>query len=177
RCTTPCPRDSRPTSSSAAQNIFGAAGTELDTPNQYDSALYSWLGSQDHQLPFQDRPAFISWWDYGFQEMDQGQHPVVADNFQNGIDPGGQFLLAQNESIAIGVLTTALLFAEMTKTGGQTLPPALSATLERDGINVAELTHLLVDTSADFRTVVNNPGKYLPVNPSTMTLDNAMYFA
>jgi len=167
----------QPTTSSASRNIFGAAGTELDTPNQYDSAMYSWLGTQDTQLPIQDRPAFISWWDYGFQEMDQGQHPVVADNFQNGIDPGGQFLLAQNESIAIGVLTTALLFAEMTKTGGHTLPAGLASTLERDGIDVTELTHLLVDTSADFQTVVNHPDKYLPVNPSTMTLDNAMYFA
>lgn len=168
----------RPTSSSASQNIFGAAGTELDTPNQYDSAMYSWLGTQDMQLPIQDRPAFISWWDYGFQEMDQGQHPVVADNFQNGIDPGGQFLLAQNESIAIGVLTTALLFSEMTKYGGgTTLPAALTATLARDGIDVSELTHLMVDTQGDFQMVVSHPEKYLPVNPATMTLDNAMYFA
>ncbi|MHB1435162.1 MAG: carboxypeptidase regulatory-like domain-containing protein [Thermoplasmata archaeon] len=167
----------RPTTSSGPQSIFGAAGTQMDTPNQYDSAMYSWLGTRDTQLPIQDRPAFISWWDYGFQEMDQGQHPTVADNFQNGIDPGGQFLLAQNESIAIGVLTTAVLFAEMTKSGGHALPAPLTATLERDGVNVAELTHLLVDTSADYRTVVNNPHKYLPVNPATMTLDNAMYFA
>ncbi len=74
------------------------------------------------------RPAFISWWDYGFQAVAQGLHPTVADNFQNGIDPSGNFLLSQNESLAIGILTTTLLSAEAEKTGQPNLP----ARAERD---------------------------------------------
>ncbi len=155
-------------------DIFGAAGTSIDTPNQYDSALYSWLAGQDTNLPPPQRPAFISWWDYGFQALDQGQHPVVADNFQNGIDPAGQFLLAQNESLGIGVLATALLYAETVKVG-PTFPAALAQIVRANGLNVTRLTSYLVNTSQDYSLVVRNPSTYLPVNPATLTDDNAMY--
>jgi len=165
----------QPTSGPPSSVYFGAAGTSLDTPDQYDSAGYNWLATQDTALPAPNRPAFVSWWDYGFQAIDQGQHPSVADNFQNGIDPAGQFLLSQNESLAIGVLATTLLQAEQTKS--LYLPPALNAILAGDGINVAQLHTLLVNKSADLPLVENHPEKYLPVNPSTLTADNAMYLA
>ncbi len=164
-------------SSSPASNILGAAGSSLDTPNQYDSAAYNWLATQDTNLPEPQRPAFVSWWDYGFQAIDQGQHPSVADNFQNGIDPAGQFLLAQNESLAIAVLATTLLQAEQEKSGDPTLPTGLNAVLARDGVNLTELHNYLVNESNDYSLVVGNPEKYLPVNPSTITDDNAMYLA
>ncbi|HXW67677.1 MAG TPA: carboxypeptidase regulatory-like domain-containing protein [Thermoplasmata archaeon] len=159
------------------QNYFGAAGTSLDTSNQYDSAGYNWLATQDTSAAPQDRPAFVSWWDYGFQAIDQGQHPSVADNFQNGIDPAGQFLLAQNESSAIAVLATTLLQAEQLKTGLSYLPAALNTILARDGLNVTQLHNYLVNESMDYALVVAHPERYLPVDPTTLTLDNAMYMA
>jgi dolichyl-phosphooligosaccharide-protein glycotransferase len=163
--------------SNPGQYYFGAAGSSLDTPNQYDSAGYNWLSQQDTNLPPADRPAFVSWWDYGFQAIDQGQHPSVADNFQNGIDPAGQFLLSQNESQAIAVLATTLLQAEQRASGEPNLPPALNAILAADGIDTTELHNLLVNTSSDFNLVVAHPNRYLPVNPATLTDDNAMYLA
>ena len=108
--------------SSSSSNYFGAAGTSIDTSNQYDSAGYNWLAQQDSNTPASQRPAFVSWWDYGFQAIDQGDHPSVADNFQNGIDPAGQFLLSQNESNAIAILTTTLLQAEQVASGQPYLP-------------------------------------------------------
>ena len=156
---------------------FGAVGGSLDTPNQYDSAGYNWLAQQDTSLPPPQRPAFVSWWDYGFQAIDQGNHPSVADNFQHGIDPAGQFLLSQNESQAIGVLITTLLQAEQKGTGQTYLPASLNALLARDGLNVNALHNLLVNTSSDYTLVVAHPERYLPVNPSTLTFDNAMYIA
>ncbi len=164
-------------SSAPASNILGAAGTSLDTPNQYDSAAYNWLAQQDTNLPEPQRPAFVSWWDYGFQAIDQGQHPSVADNFQNGIDPAGQFLLAQNESLAIAVLATTLLQGEQEKSGDPNLPTALNAILAKDGVNLTGLHNYLVNESTDYNLVVANPDKYLPVDPSTITDDNAMYLA
>ncbi len=163
--------------SAPASNILGAAGSSLDTSNQYDSAGYNWLAEQDTNVPEPERPAVDAWWDYGFQTIDQGEHPSVADNFQNGIDPAGQFLLAQNESLAIAVLTTTLLSAEELKTGLPDLPPALNTILARDGVDVGELHNLLVNEGNDYNLVVSNPAKYLPVDPSTITLDNAMYDA
>jgi dolichyl-phosphooligosaccharide-protein glycotransferase len=163
--------------SAPASNLLGAAGSSLDTSNQYDSAGYNWLATQDTNVPEQDRPAVDAWWDYGFQTIDQGQHPSVADNFQNGIDPAGQFLLAQNESLAIAVMTTTLLSAEELKTGLPDLPPALNTILGRDGVDTGELHKLLVNEGSDYNLVVNNPTTYLAVNPSTLSDDNAMYDA
>jgi len=163
--------------SAPASGILGAAGSSLDTPNQYDSAAYNWLAQQDVNVPEAQRPAFVSWWDYGFQAIAQGQHPSVADNFQNGIDPAGQFLLAQNESLAIGVLTTTLLQGEEKASGLPYLPHALNAILARDGVNLTRLHDALVNESHDYSAVVANPSVYLPVDPQTITLDNAMYLA
>ncbi len=161
--------------SQASSWYFGAAGSSLDTPNLYDSAAYTWLSQQDVATPEPARPAFISWWDYGFQAIDQGDHPSVADNFQNGIDPSGQFLLAQNQSIAIGVLAVTLLNAEQASSKQLYLPTALNQILARDGLNLSTLHSALVNQSQDFNQVVNDPGLYLPVNPSTLTDLNAMF--
>ncbi len=164
-------------SSAPADNYLGAAGSGMDTPNQYDSAGYNWLATQDTGVPEPDRPALIAWWDYGFQTIDQGEHPSVADNFQNGIDPAGQFLLSQNESLAIGILATTLLQGVIQSTHNPTLPTALNQLLTVDGVNVTQLHTLLDDEGMDYQLVVANPDKYLPVDPSTITDDNAMYLA
>ena len=70
---------------------------------------YQWLEEQDQELPFGKRPAFVSWWDYGFQALAQGKHPTVADNFQSGIPNSGNMLLAQSEEdlLALWILTLA----------------------------------------------------------------------
>ena len=167
----------QPNRTNPSQYYFGAAGTQLDTPNQYDSAAYNWLAQQDTNRPASQRPAFVSWWDYGFQAIDQGNHPSVADNFQNGIDPAGQFLLSQNESQAIAILATTLLQAEQKKTGLTYLPGPVNRILAQNGLNVGEVHSLLANTSNDYSLVVNHPERYLPVNPSTLTDDNAMYLA
>lgn len=158
----------------ASSYYLGADGTELDTPNQYDEAGYNWLATQDTNLPEPQRPALVSWWDYGFQTIAEGNHPAVADNFQNGIDPSGNFLLAQNESNAIGVLATTLLSAEQGRTGPY-LTPQLNAILARDGLNVATVHTLMVNESADIATVLAHPNRYLPVDPNNIDGDNAMY--
>jgi dolichyl-phosphooligosaccharide-protein glycotransferase len=163
--------------SAPPSSYLGAAGTGLDTSNQYDSAGYSWLAQQDTNVPEPQRPALVAWWDYGFQTIDQGMHPSVADNFQNGIDPAGQFLLSQNESLAIAVLATTLLQGEILGTHVKTLPTALNEVLARDGVNVTGLHAVLDDEAADWSTVIHNPQTYLPVDPSTITYDNTMYLA
>ena len=70
---------------------------------------YDWLETQDATVTFSERPAFVSWWDYGFQALAQGQHPTVADNFQSGIPAAGNMLLANGEedTIALFIITLA----------------------------------------------------------------------
>ena len=71
---------------------------------------YDWLSKQDSETPFSNRPAFVSWWDYGFQALASGQHPTVADNFQSGIPNSGAMLLSggQEDTLAMFIATLAV---------------------------------------------------------------------
>ena len=72
----------------------------------------TWKDDVCHQK-FGDRPAFVSWWDYGFQALAQGQHPSVSDNFQSGIPATGNMLLSRSQEDLVGLfiwqLTEAIL--------------------------------------------------------------------
>ena len=83
-----------------ASTIAFAGASGLSIVNKTDPQVQSflWLAGQDKNVPFDKRPAYLSWWDYGFQEMYQGRHPTVADDFQQGYEVAGQVLLAQNQS-------------------------------------------------------------------------------
>ena len=70
--------------------------------NSWNNA-YEWLAQQDSDQVYSDRPAFVSWWDYGFQALASGEHPSVSDNFQTGIPATGNMLLAQSESDLISM--------------------------------------------------------------------------
>ena len=163
-------------SANASSAYFGAAGIQTDTPQQYDESGYNWLAQQDTNiLPISARPAFISWWDYGFQALDQGQHPTVADNFQDGIAPAGAFLLSQNESQAIAVMATDLLSAESQTSGHPYLPSALNTILARDGVNLTLLHTYLVNQSRDVPIVLDHPSVYGEFDAATISPLSAMY--
>ncbi len=170
------PTSLRTSASQSSSFYFGAAGIQTDTPSQYDENGYDWLATQDVNTPASDRPAFISWWDYGFQAIEEGKHPAVADNFQDGIDPSGHFLLAQNESLAISVLATDLLYSEKVTKGYPYLPPKLNQELAADGVNVTTLHNYLANTSGDIPMVLKSPAKYGPVSASNLDALNAMYY-
>ncbi|MDP6889676.1 MAG: STT3 domain-containing protein [Candidatus Thalassarchaeaceae archaeon] len=74
---------------------------------------YDWLENQDADVTFSERPAFVSWWDYGFQALAQGQHPTVADNFQSGIPAAGNMLLADGEDDTIALFIVTLAEGDM----------------------------------------------------------------
>ena len=61
------------------------------------NTAYEWLAEQDQDVSYSHRPAFVSWWDYGFQALDTGEHPSVSDNFQSGIPATGNMLLARSQ--------------------------------------------------------------------------------
>ncbi len=171
------PAPIRTSAANASTFYLGAAGTSLDTPDQYDSASYNWLASQDTNLPEPQRPAFISWWDYGFQTVGQGQHPTVADNFQNGIVPAGAFLLSQNESQAISVLAIQLLYANQITSGQRYFTSGINRILVANGVNATEVHNLMVNTSQDVPLVIAHPERYLPVDPAHLDPLNAMFMA
>ncbi|HWG90841.1 MAG TPA: STT3 domain-containing protein [Candidatus Thermoplasmatota archaeon] len=64
-----------------------------------------------------DRPAFLSWWDYGHWAIAMSNHPAVADNFQNGYRVAGNWLLASNETASLQVI--AGQYATLYERGGR----------------------------------------------------------
>ena len=84
-------------------------------PNGYWLSYFDWLKQQDNRTPPNDRPAFISWWDYGFWAIQLGEHPTVADNFQTGYQFAGNFIAAQGEEEAIALMIQRLLDANIRK--------------------------------------------------------------
>ena len=67
-----------------------------------------WLDEYDAGTPPEQRPAFLSWWDYGHWAIAIGNHPAVADNFQNGYEFAANFILSQNETHAVQLMAARL---------------------------------------------------------------------
>jgi dolichyl-diphosphooligosaccharide--protein glycosyltransferase len=130
---------------------LGAFGAALATPNQPLNTALSWFQNQDAQQAPSQRPAFVSWWDYGFQTLEQGDHPVMADNFQDGVFPAAQILLAQNESEIISVLIARMLdnYTKGEVFNNSAIIPTLEQYLGQNG----------TDRVMSFET---NPHNYIP---------------
>ena len=92
----------------------GAYGLGI-VKEKYWTAALDWLNDQDTDIIDINRPAFISWWDYGFYEVAIGAHPTVADNFQDGIPPASNFHTATSEGEAVSVWIIRLLEANRAK--------------------------------------------------------------
>jgi len=95
------------------EDVFGADhqgffGTSLGKSYYWSEACH-WLSQQDTEIENDaDRPATISWWDYGFYLSSMSKHPTVADNYQSGIPPAANFKLASSEEQATAVLILRL---------------------------------------------------------------------
>ena len=86
---------------------LGAFGPSF--PSEFWLDGFDWLLEEDTHLAPEDRPAFISWWDYGFWCVQLADHPTVADNFQQGYQIAGTLLTAQSEKETIALFAFRLL--------------------------------------------------------------------
>ena len=104
------------------QNVFG------DLPNgafgggigkeTYWVHAYEWLATQDTSIENpKDRPAYISWWDYGFYGSAISGHPMVADNFQDGIPTAANFHTSTSEKEAVSVWIVRVLEGHVREQG------------------------------------------------------------
>lgn len=151
----------RPTSSIW---YLGAFGYSLPLPSNYWPSAWRWFSQQDKDIyPEADRPAFVSWWDYGFEAAQEGHHPTVADNFQNGYQWAGNVITAQseNETIALfeaRIIESAVLYAE--NPDGRTVMPNMNP------ITLEQITALMDRYGVDSQKVIdiiNNPQNYVNV--------------
>ena len=121
----------------------GGVGKEIYWVN-----AFSWLADQDTEIPHpKDRPGFISWWDYGFYEVAVGEHPTVADNFQDGIPPAANFHISTSEKQAVSIWIIRLLEGNVKENRGK-LSNSVVTSLE---------TYLEDNDSTDLVNWLENP--------------------
>ncbi len=151
---------------------FGAFSYNLPLPETYWPTAWEWYRSTDSDIqPPSERPAFLSWWDYGFEAAREGQHPTVADNFQNAYQYAGSFITSQNESDAM-----ALLISRVLDKTGVSENDTINTLLEKYGVNTVKLNDIFENPSRYIQVVKNNPEVYGPYD-SELSAPNAKYAA
>jgi len=129
---------------------LGAFGYSVPRDTYPWPRAWAWFRTKDTYLPEEQRPAFLSWWDYGFEAVQEGKHPTVADNFQFGYQFAGQFITAQNESEAISLFIARLLEGDYRKHDNSFSPQVLDVLRE----------HLPDEVIEDIETAFNDPGSF-----------------
>jgi len=143
------------------ENYSGAWGNSLGQSWYWAQAM-EWFAQQDTNVEPAQRPAIISWWDYGFYIVSMGAHPTVADNFQDGIPPASNFLTSQSEDEAIATLIIRIV--EGTKyhfgNGNMSLD---TENLFKTYLPVSSGTdNTTIDRGQDIVNILNDPKKYAP---------------
>ncbi len=156
---------------------LGAFGYSLPIPDQYWPSAWRWLSTQDSDKLPEDRPGFLSWWDYGFECIQQGKHPTVADNFQAGYQIAGNFIMAQNETDAISLLIERILDSEYrAKTGKFTERSVELMKRHISDSDVKKIIDIYRNPQSYVDEILSNPDKYGPYD-SVMNDLNARYIA
>ncbi len=162
-----------PTGMGGGTFYFGAFGYSLPLTSTYFPAAWEWLADQDSDLPPINKPAYLSWWDYGFEAIDRGDHPTVADNFQDGYQLAGQFITTQTEDNAIALLIIRLIDGDYYLNNGH-LSADVSTVLSRWGIDPKKIEDSYRYQASLISVVLDNPIKYGRWD-SRMQSMNALY--
>ena len=156
---------------------LGAFGYSIPKPEYPWQRAWKWLSEQDNSTPPEDRPAFVSWWDYGFQAVEQGKHPTVADNFQDAYRFAAQVITAQNESEVISLFIARFLEADFQKNGGTLSQPVMNTLIKYAGQDKAnKIIDILNDPDKYRRIIIDNPQIY-GLYSNDIDSKNALYVA
>jgi dolichyl-diphosphooligosaccharide--protein glycosyltransferase len=142
---------------------LGAFGYSLPLPKYYFPAAWSWFAHQDSNiLPESDRPAYVSWWDYGFEAIEAGKHPTVADNFQNGYQLTGNAIMAQSEDDAIAIFAYRLIQAAVSES--PEMKAMVLALFDQYGGSSSRMEHILYGPGQSIiDEVLSDPVVYGPM--------------
>lgn len=88
---------------------FGAYGVGYSLHSNGWLEIFDHLATLDTDQEPADRPGFMAWWDYGHWAVSLGDHPTVADPFQNHFEFSGRFLAAESEAAGAHWLSALLL--------------------------------------------------------------------
>ncbi|MEM3037871.1 MAG: carboxypeptidase regulatory-like domain-containing protein [Thermoplasmata archaeon] len=159
---------------------LGSFGFSLPLPTQYFPALWDWFEDQDADiLPYSDRPAYVSWWDYGFEAIQAGKHPAVADNFQQGYEIAGNMLLASSEEEMVGLMISRLILHTIKD---RALPEQLSEILVKYNASPDVVLDVYYNASSYRNAILSDPDRYGSVSSDISNMNIiwrylGMYFA
>lgn len=145
-------------------NFVGGLSAAVSNGSTPLSKSFAWLSTQDSNVPIIDKPAYVSWWDYGFQQRYQAQHPTVADDFQQGIAIAGQTLLAQNNTQIVSLFIGRLLQGSFSN-GNFTANVTNSLNQYLGASGYSTILNVSKNPNQYKETVLNNPsiyGQYIP---------------
>ena len=138
--------------------------------NEYWPVAWNWFSEQDSNITSAiDRPAFLSWWDYGFEAIEEGAHPSVADNFQNGYTFAGSFLMCQTEDGAIALFIVRCIENEVSN-------DRVISALQSYGVDTERFIDIMNNPSNYIDEVLANPDVYGEYD-SELSASNAKYAA
>ena len=170
-------RPNETTYNKSAPWYLGAFGYSLPKPDYPWPRAWKWLSEQDNNTPPEDRPAFVSWWDYGFEAIREGKHPTVADNFQNGYQIAAQIITAQNESEVISLFIARMLEADYHNNNGNLSPSVINALEKYAGDEkTAKILDILKDPDKYRSIIIENPQIY-GLYADDISTKNALYVA
>ena len=121
-------------------------------PQDYWIDGLEWLAEQDTELEPEERPGFMSWWDYGFWAIDIGEHPTVADNFQFGYQIAGNFIASQSEEEAMALLLYRLLEPEVSR----------ESNIFSNEVRTHLLDYYSEENVTELENIISNPESYIP---------------
>ena len=139
--------------------FFGAFGYTLPLPRNYYPAAWDWLAQQDNDVPPELRPAYLSWWDYGFEAVDKGRHPTVADNFLDGYHLAGNFIAAQGEAEGIAYLSARLIEGDW-RAHGKALSPGVKQILVAQDVDTRLIERVFQNAPAYYAQILADPARY-----------------
>ncbi|MGP6220745.1 carboxypeptidase regulatory-like domain-containing protein [Caldiplasma sukawensis] len=145
---------------------FGATGSLVVNSSSPIAMSFSWLSTQQSGIPINEKPAYVSWWDYGFEELCQGKHPTVADDFQQAYQVAGQVLLSTNESQIIALFSARLLQAEYEENNGLLPGSVASVMLQYMNSSELNLVNQIYSNPLSYRSWISDNssvyGKFIP---------------
>ena len=139
---------------------------------------YDWLKQQDRDQSYSDRPAFVSWWDYGFQALETGDHPSVSDNFQSGIPATGNMLLARSQDDLVAMFIWRLSEADLAyndaRTGERMHTSSFLNSLGAHLSDEQKSEFVKIQTNMDADGVVDRSFKVIQVNEDVVMAEGQL---
>jgi dolichyl-diphosphooligosaccharide--protein glycosyltransferase len=154
---------------------LGAFSYGLTLPSEYWPSAWKWFATQDADVAAPlDRPAYVSWWDYGFEAIQEGGHPATADNFQNGYNFAGTLLMTQTEEGAIALFIIRSVEPDVTYNSAQ--GQAVLAKMAEYGVDTVRFKDIMTNPANYVDEVKNNPAVYGTLDDQ-LSAANARYVA